>query len=46
MPFKQALETTALVWGNGQADTVQLDGHEALLRALVTVLADKAALSV
>lgn len=46
MPFKQALETTALVWRNGQADTVQLDGHEALLRALVTFLADKAALSV
>ena len=46
MPFKQALNTSALVWRNGQVDTIQLDAHEAMLRALVTFLADKAALSV
>ena len=46
MAFQQGLLTSNLVWRNGQADTVQQDGYEALLRALVTFAADKAALSV
>ena len=46
MAFVQAANTTGLVWRNGQADTVQLDGHDALLRALVTFAAGKASLSV
>ena len=46
MPFKQAVNTSASVWRNGQADTVQQDGFEALLRLLVHFFADKATLSV
>ncbi|MEE9245586.1 MAG: hypothetical protein V3U63_05230, partial [Gemmatimonadota bacterium] len=46
MAFIQAANTTALVWRNGQADTVQKDGYDAMLRALVTWLAGKAFLSV
>jgi hypothetical protein len=46
MPFKQAVNTSASVWRNGQADTVQQDGYEALLRLLVHFFADKATLSV
>ncbi|MEE8551504.1 MAG: hypothetical protein V3T08_09665, partial [Gemmatimonadota bacterium] len=46
MPFVQGALTTSLVWRNGQADTVQLDGFDALLRSFVTFLAGKAFLSV
>lgn len=46
MAFVQGVNTSTTVWRNGQADTVQLDGHDALLRALVTFAAGKASLSV
>jgi len=46
MAFVQGVLTSALVWRNGQADTVQLDGYDALLRALVTFLAGKSSNSV
>jgi hypothetical protein len=46
MAFAQAVNTSTLVHRNGQADTVQLDGHEALLRELVRFMADKPTLSV
>ena len=46
MAFKQALNTSAGVWQNATAYTVQLDGHEAMLRTLVTFLANKPTLSV
>ncbi len=46
MAFIQAVNTSTSVWRNAQADTVQLDGFEALLRILVHFLADKPTLSV
>lgn len=46
MAFVQAADTASLVWRNGQVDTVQKDGYDALLRSLVTFLAGKAFLSV
>lgn len=36
MAYVEGVNTNTTVWRNGQADTVQKDGYEALLRALVT----------
>lgn len=36
MAFKQGYSTSSMPWRNGQADSVQRDGYDAVLRAVVT----------